>query len=154
MRIIAHFLYNWATQVQANTVRFLSRLQPFSIPVIKIRKMLLCPHFICVERKTVSNQLSWHRLPYSECLSLLDSAVTIGSVHTFWCLFCPFGHITTPSVFDVSISTWFHVKPVYSSYIFNDKKPKTSAGGWFPCVHFWKPGNKTVPAFPGTVHSQ
>jgi len=79
---------------------------------------------LSAERKTVSKQLSWHCLSCSECLSLLDIVVTIGSVHTFWHVFCPFEHITTSSVFEVSIPIQFHVKPVCSSYTFNDKKPK------------------------------
>lgn len=116
---------------------------------------------LSVERKRISKQLSWHCLPCSDSLSLPDHALTVGSVQTFWCFFCPFGHITTSSVFDVSILTWFHVKPVYSSYTSNDKKPKTIAAGRFSGVFsdflgcwFLKAGKNMISVFPGTVHSQ
>lgn len=92
---------------------------------------------LSVENKTVSNQMSWHCLPCSECLSLLDSAVTLGSEQTFWYLFCPFGHLTTSSMFECEyfnlISCSAHL---FIIVIFNDKKPKSLADGRFPGVFF------------------
>lgn len=89
------------------------------------------------------------------------SAVIIGSILTFWYLFCTSGHITTSSVFAVSISTWFRVKPVYSSYIFNDKKTKTLTNRRFPVVFsvfsgcwFLKARKYRISAFPGAIHNQ
>lgn len=160
MRIIAYFLSNWAKKVWGYTIRFLSHLDPFGIPVMKIWKLLLCPYFICWEENSFQPAelalfaLFWMPIFARQCSYYWLRTYLLVSV-------LPFGHITTSPVLDVSNSTWFHVKPVYSSYIFNDKKPKTLADGWFPDVFsafsecwFLKARNYGISAFPGAVRSR
>lgn len=152
MKTIACFLSTWATQVEGNAVRFLSHLEPFTIPVIKIWTILMRPHFIWWEE-----QFQPAKLPLFDLFWMPIFARQ-------WSYYWLHTHLLVSvlpicsSAFDVSISTFFLVKLVYSSYILNDNKPKTLADGRFPAVFsrcwFLKARKYRIFAFSGAVHSQ